>query len=82
MDTSHVNEVPKVPRCEERRRPVLRYKVPATTLRGETHVSNHPFTGMLIAATAKGLLPALRRSTRSKYFPHVGTKQRMKALSA
>ena len=67
---------PSEPRCEIRRRPVKRYRIPAeTNPRSCESVSNHPFTGMLIAATAKASLPALRRTIRSKYERHVGNKQ-------
>lgn len=67
--------------ADERRRPVKRYQIPPETRPGSIDsVSNHPFTGMLIAATAKASLPALRRSIRSKYERHVGAKQREKML--
>jgi hypothetical protein len=73
---NYTTEEPKGPRCEERRRSVKRYRIPAIYESGDDYYkSNHPFTGMLIAATAKSLLPTLRRSIRSKYTPHVGTKQ-------
>ena len=73
---TYTTEYPKGPRCEERRSAVLRYRIPAETRPGiNKSVSNYPFTGMLIAATAKSLLPALRRSIRSKYGRHVGAKQ-------
>lgn len=78
-DATYTTEYPKGPRCEERRSVVLRYRIPAMTSGGETYISNHPFTGMLIAATAKSLLPALRRSIRSKYERHVGAKQLARA---
>lgn len=75
-DITYTMEEPRGPRCEERRRPVKRYRVPSESRPGDyTSQSNYPFTGMLIAATAKGLLPALRRSIRSKYTRHVGSKQ-------
>ena len=75
-DATYTTEYPKGPRCEERRSRVLRYRIPAGQYRDmDRFISNHPFTGMLIAATAKSLLPALRRSIRSKYERHVGAKQ-------
>ena len=75
-NATYTAEYPKGPRCEERRSQVLRYRIPAETCPGSHEsISNHPFTGMLIAATAKSLLPALRRSIRSKYERHVGAKQ-------
>lgn len=75
-DITYTTEESKGPRCEERRRPVHRYRIPSSyESDGDYYKSNYPFTGMLIAATAKSLLPALRRSVRSKYTPHVGAKQ-------
>ena len=68
-----------IPRCERRRRQTKYLRVPATY--GPELNSNHPFDGMLIARTAKGYLPALRRRANSRYEPHVGKKQLAKAAT-
>jgi len=81
MNITYTQEISKEPRCEERRRPVKRYLVPnGQWSKGAEFTSNYPFSGMLIAGTAKGQLPALRRSVRSKYTPHVGQKQALRNL--
>ena len=79
MNITYTQEPASESRAESRRRRVLRYRIPAWSERATSDpVSNHPFTGMLIAATAKAQLPALRRTIRSKYAPHVGAKQMAK----
>lgn len=79
-DNTYTTEYSKGPRCEERRRQVKCLRIPAGYETSDNYSkSNYPFTGMLIQLTAKRWLPALRRSVRSRYMPHVGAKQLVKA---
>lgn len=39
-----------------------------------------PFAGHLIARTCKSWLPAIHRSLRSRHAPHIGEKQKRRAI--
>jgi hypothetical protein len=70
MNITYTQEPACESRAETRRRPVKRLRVVLE--------KGSAFNGWLIARTAKGQLPALDRSLRSKYSRHVGAKQMAK----